>query len=559
MIRTLLFLLFSFQVIQISGQPPERKEWIPGIKKTDGQRKGFLEIKNNLLNSHPDRPVYSGRIHTKSETAITQQLDFVIVEELKTNSNQLEPADRYEFTYNSNGRLIVETAFSWDSGSGEWLPDWKDDLSYNGGGNITELENFVWNHEDEEWNANYRETRLYNARGYVRQINYFLWDGTQQEWSPFWREDFTYDDSGNLTMEIHYSYSHFDQEWEPEWKMESEYDENGNVTENLEFEWNQSAGEWHLDLLNQNLYDADGNLMEGVFYEYDNNNWQLDWKFEYTRDQEGNALVLTYFHYDHNDEVWVPDWKNEYAYDINFNLISDISYSLNGSWVPVQKYEYLINTDFSFDEILTPYSFSFADIFSNMLTEVNIFNYEAGAWVEGRRIVFNYSEYDQTPDEFTLTVHIEGTGNVLVNGSSYSGPVTAGAGTVMNLEAIAGENNQFDGWTGNLASNEPVVSITMNGHRNVTATFSVITSSVIVEQNRQEVYPNPFGSSITINTTEDVRVAAFVNLIGRTVKEVHLSGQGMITIPTGDLDNGIYILILQNRSGERTMLKMIKN
>ncbi len=75
------------------------------------------------------------------------------------------------------------------------------------------------------------------------------------------------------------------------------------------------------------------------------------------------------------------------------------------------------------------------------------------------------------PEQYTLTVTLVGSGDVEVNGVSYSVPVTAEEGTTLNLEAIADEWWLFDSWSGDLVSNNTTETITMDGNKTITATF----------------------------------------------------------------------------------------
>jgi len=90
-----------------------------------------------------------------------------------------------------------------------------------------------------------------------------------------------------------------------------------------------------------------------------------------------------------------------------------------------------------------------------------------------KTITATFSEV--TTPQFTLTITIVGNGSVEVDGDTYTMPITVDEGTVLDLEAIATEGWQFDGWTGDLVSNNANESITMNADKAVNATFSEIT------------------------------------------------------------------------------------
>ncbi len=77
-------------------------------------------------------------------------------------------------------------------------------------------------------------------------------------------------------------------------------------------------------------------------------------------------------------------------------------------------------------------------------------------------------------EEFTLTLVIEGEGAVFVDGNAYTEPVIVEEGTVLTLLAEAHDNWQFDGWSGDLVSDNPEETILMDGDKQITATFTEI-------------------------------------------------------------------------------------
>ena len=78
------------------------------------------------------------------------------------------------------------------------------------------------------------------------------------------------------------------------------------------------------------------------------------------------------------------------------------------------------------------------------------------------------------PPQYTLTINIVGEGSVEVDGTVYSEPIIVEVGTTLNLEAIAANGWQFEGWSGDLVSINAIEPIIMNADKNITATFSLI-------------------------------------------------------------------------------------
>ncbi|MBN1989452.1 MAG: T9SS type A sorting domain-containing protein [Bacteroidales bacterium] len=72
----------------------------------------------------------------------------------------------------------------------------------------------------------------------------------------------------------------------------------------------------------------------------------------------------------------------------------------------------------------------------------------------------------------TLTITIVGEGVVKVNNEEYTTSISVDPGTTLNLEAIANNGWQFEGWTGSVAEAlEATTTITMNEDKTVYVTF----------------------------------------------------------------------------------------
>ena len=641
----LIFLLIAIQVISVTGQPHDLKDLINSVharkKEFTRHQPGTREIRTRIERLQLlQRPAPSEKTRIKTHVSYLQQMDSAIVEEFNEVTNQLELHSKFVFEYGPSGHLQLETAYMRDLVANTWILEWNEASTYDTDGNVTELIFSFWDTVEEKWEPFDREENNYNAQGNLTESIFFSWIPEDQEWEPYLRETYTYD-NGNLSQFLSEDYFAND-EWEPNSKTELFYDTAGNLTEEIEYKWDNVAGAFIEDFRFLNKYNEAGVLTGAEFFEWDESEsgWIGSWRYEYTFNEDGTTSMLTYSQFDYNTDEWVSYWQVSYSYDEQLNLTEEISYSIVGNdLTPEQKYEYSINHNFKSEEILSPYGFTYLLFFRNMLTAINIFNYSGGDWLPVSSNSFYYSEYISAPENYTLTIDIEGNGAVTVNDELYSEPATFESGTSLTLEAIAVDGWEFTGWTGDITSTDPVrtftigenlninaifsevvevrftlditiegqgtvningepytetmtfleneevtlkaapdedwvfygwtgdlesadteATITMNANKLITATFTIISSALIPDNENLRVYPNPFNSSITINNTEYISTVSFVNLIGRTVKEVNLNGSGVRTIPTLDLDDGIYILLFHDRNGNRTsILKIIKN
>ncbi len=74
-------------------------------------------------------------------------------------------------------------------------------------------------------------------------------------------------------------------------------------------------------------------------------------------------------------------------------------------------------------------------------------------------------------EQYTLTITIEGEGQVLVDGIAYTEPLTFEEGELVELEAMAEEGWTFHAWAGDVESMNLVESIVMDADKQVTAIF----------------------------------------------------------------------------------------
>ncbi len=77
----------------------------------------------------------------------------------------------------------------------------------------------------------------------------------------------------------------------------------------------------------------------------------------------------------------------------------------------------------------------------------------------------------ETVEQYTLTITMEGEGQVLVDGIAYTEPLTFEEGELVELEAIAEEGWTFHAWAGDVESMDPVETIAMDADKQVMAIF----------------------------------------------------------------------------------------
>jgi len=80
--------------------------------------------------------------------------------------------------------------------------------------------------------------------------------------------------------------------------------------------------------------------------------------------------------------------------------------------------------------------------------------------------------------------------------------------------------------------------------------------------NREEVtlrmYPNPVDELLTIQTSSEIRSLRIHSITGQLIREIDLNASGNVTVKTGDLISGVYLLTLETVDGDRMTQKLMK-
>lgn len=98
--------------------------------------------------------------------------------------------------------------------------------------------------------------------------------------------------------------------------------------------------------------------------------------------------------------------------------------------------------------------------------------------------------------QYNLTISTTGEGSISLNpsGGSYA------ENTVVSLNATANSGYQFDGWSGDLSGRQNPISITMDGNKNVAASFVQVYTLATTVSGDGSISANPSGDTYTEGT-----------------------------------------------------------
>jgi hypothetical protein len=191
-------------------------------------------------------------------------------------------------------------------------------------------------------------------------------------------------------------------------------------------------------------------------------------------------------------------------------------------------------------------------------------------WTTTADMLFT-DEYKSTTTFKMIAEEVTVTANYIDASPPF--PVTVINGTTDTPDAVAGvyvtitanepeEGKVFDKWTTDS-------SITFANSGASSTTFIMIAEAVTVTATYKDapqsinnksinnviVYPNPFKNELTISDTNVYKVTLF-NQLGQKVEEVILDGKRVISTQTVPV--GVYLLVLENNNGDKTIQKVIK-
>ncbi|HCT30987.1 MAG TPA: hypothetical protein DIW31_09700 [Bacteroidales bacterium] len=155
---------------------------------------------------------------------------------------------------------------------------------------------------------------------------------------------------------------------------------------------------------------------------------------------------------------------------------------------------------------------------------------------------------------YTLTVSHVGNGTV----SPVDGESTHNDGESVNLTATPDQGWKFDKWeiNGNTVTSAST-QITINANTTAIATFSVINSVDVIENNLK-IYPNPTNSYISIESKNVIKNIQVLDLIGCAHYSSHLITKTITNIDLSNLPSGIYLIRVVEIDDKVQVIKVFK-
>ncbi|WP_221409515.1 T9SS type A sorting domain-containing protein [Marinoscillum furvescens] len=261
-------------------------------------------------------------------------------------------SQKYEATYNSEGKVLTKTSYGWDTGTESWYVNKTENYEYYDGirhtlqeiysrasigeelsglskvvnlydelGNNTETINYVWDDIIGDWaNTGTRSSQEFNE--YNVQIRYKaeVWNESEMKWdtTQIRKYDYTYlEDTSLYTERIYSTLDLSTKQFDPIQRNVKAYDRFYKDTLILNYTW--STDVWALQSGNKYKfnYDSYGNQTEYEKYYYHSGTESFigQEKWEKLFDSNGTKLRHYVYRWDNAGKEWILDYGSETYYD----------------------------------------------------------------------------------------------------------------------------------------------------------------------------------------------------------------------------------------------------
>ncbi len=256
--------------------------------------------------------------------------------------------DRLVSAY-ENGLISTIEHHSKDVNGTEWEHHATEIYKYDENGNLILFEYNALNFG--EWGITDRYEYTYDEQGRLSTYQSWWYDffGEVPQLIPNNREEYAYD--GNvITIEI-YGYDMETEEWYPTARDVNTYNEDGDCSESLQMSWDETAQDWKNEAKNVHGYDAEGHVTTITYSNWEEGEWVVT--SQTTAEYENGKLVSTTTSDIYQTGELTPYLHDEYEYDEagNRTLTTNFYYE-NGEMLQSSFNECIYDLGTDSDEIM---------------------------------------------------------------------------------------------------------------------------------------------------------------------------------------------------------------
>jgi hypothetical protein len=226
-------------------------------------------------------------------------------------NNAWSVSERYSYTYDANGRVILYQTQNYNSSSSKWIDYSRVTSEYNQDGTLKQTIEEV--DFGTGWNNFIRNMYTYTTSGKIKTVTQQAWSGSAWQ-NTLKMEEYTYDSKDNRIGYLRYSVADTGAITNGE-RITYYFDSNNKELESMREIWDLKLVDWKKTHLNTNTYNANSQLVETMQKVW-TPGWDTASKLVYTYDLNGKVSSMGYV------QMSDTGWKNFQEFT-TYNYLSD--------------------------------------------------------------------------------------------------------------------------------------------------------------------------------------------------------------------------------------------
>lgn len=257
---------------------------------------------------------------------------------------------KYENTYNSDKKVLVNTLYLWDFISSTWKFTTKTENSYDANKNVINALDYSWDNTLNVWKKSTKSEFSYDANNTLITEVESKWDNVN--WNNYIKNEYKFNALKKDTLVLESTWDTSSSTWNITSKTRFIYDSQNNLTDIESWDWNSGTNTWTGVIKIEMAYDNKNQPVSTVTSEWDSGTSTWKGLSKYTITYYANQLEQFATNYILIGNSWVEDNRKESIYNGSNNRTIENSYNWNlttNSWdkTEISTYYYSFITTFN--------------------------------------------------------------------------------------------------------------------------------------------------------------------------------------------------------------------
>lgn len=239
------------------------------------------------------------------------------------------PVMKLDYLIDTNTTILRSLAYDWDSMNMNWKISIKDTFIYNQNGLLQRVENYIWNETQFKFEFIGKAEELYNLKDQLIMETGYSRDARSNQWINNFRTEWTYHPNDKIFQILSENWNESESDWIYTLKSEDYYNGSNLLIRNIEFYFDEVDNIWKNSSKLELQYDGNNNNVVLYYSLWDDviSKWDVNLKMESTYDNNFSYydLVLPFtnpdvkMYFNHmliKDEFYFND-QGSFIYDGN--------------------------------------------------------------------------------------------------------------------------------------------------------------------------------------------------------------------------------------------------